>query len=156
MKNAPVQTANEGAGDTANYTPGTLPKLTNPVVAAVLASLLESKAMTGLESVFKQSTTRLSAVIYYLENKYDWHIDRRAVATGTNDGRIAEVSAYWLPQATIGQAFEDGAREWVDEVLQARAKRRKQVDKCKRIAKYKNIARKIDPRQAAFWEGASC
>jgi len=26
----------------------------------------------------------------------------------------------------------------------------------KRIAKHKNIARKIDPRQAAFWEGASC
>lgn len=156
MKNARPQTSETSALFKRNYTTGTLPIRVNTVTAAVLASLLGSHSLTGMESVFKQSTTRLSATIYHLENKYGWRIERRDLATGKNDGRVATVTAYWLPQATIVKAFEAGARDWVDEVLQARAKRRKQVDKCKRIAKYKNIARKIDPRQAAFWEGASC
>jgi hypothetical protein len=121
------------------------------VVAAVLASLLESKAMTGMESVFKQSTTRLGAAIHYLEHRYDWHIDRRDFATGTNDGRIAEVTAYWLPQATIAQAFEAGARQWIDSVKTARALRRNDAEKCRNIATRKNAARKIDPRQSGLW-----
>lgn len=158
MENAPIQTTNESAGDTANYTPGTLPKRTDTVVAAVLASLLESKAMTGMESVFKQSTTRLGAVIHYLENKYDWQIPRRAVATGTKDGRVAEVAAYWLPQATIAQAFDAGARQWVDTVIAARTERRKLADKCRKIAARSNAARKQfktpNPRQDSLWGGA--
>jgi len=155
MKNAPIQTTNEGAVGTANYTPGGLPKRKNTVVAAVLASLLESRAMTGMESVFKQSTTRLGAVIHYLENKYDWHIDRRDVATGTNDGRVASVSAYWLPQATIARAFDAGAREWIESVKTARAERRKQAEKCKADADRINAARRHfktqDPRQDNLW-----
>jgi len=154
MKNAPVQTTNEGAGGTANYTPGQLPKKRNTVVAAVLASLLESRAMTGMESVFKQSTTRLGAVIHYLENKYDWQIPRRDVATGTSDGRVANVSAYWLPQATIAKAFDAGAREWIESVKAARAERRKQSDKCKVDAAQRNARKHFkchDPRQDNLW-----
>lgn len=154
MKNAPIQTTNESAGGTANYTPGKLPKRKNTVVAAVLASLLESRAMTGMESVFKQSTTRLGAVIHYLENKYDWQIPRRSVATGTNDGRVAEVSAYWLPQATIAQAFEAGARDWIESVKAARTERRKQSDKCKADAALRNARKHFkshDPRQNILW-----
>lgn len=158
MKNAPIQTTNEGAGDTADYTPGKLPKRKNTVVAAVLASLLESKAMTGMESVFKQSTTRLGAVIHYLENKYDWQIPRRSVATGTSDGRVAEVSAYWLPQTTIANAFDAGARDWIDSVKTARAERRKQSEECKAEAARINAARKQfkiqDPRQTNLWGNA--
>lgn len=154
MKNAPIQTTNEGAGDTANYTPGKMPKRKNTVVAAVLASLLESRAMTGMESVFRQSTTRLGAVIHYLENKYDWQIPRRSIATGTNDGRVAEVSAYWLPQATIAQAFDAGAREWIESVKNARAERRKQSEKCKAEAAQRNARKHFknhDPRQDSLW-----
>lgn len=154
MKNAPIQTTNEGAGDTANYTPGGLPTRKNTVVAAVLASLLESKAMTGMESVFKQSTTRLGAVIHYLENKYDWQIPRRDVATGTSDGRVANISAYWLPQATIAQAFEAGARDWIESVKTARTERRKQSDKCKADAAKINARKHFkshDPRQDSLW-----
>ena len=84
-----------------------------------------------MESVFKQSTTRLSAAIHYLEQRYDWTIYRRKIATGTNDGRVAEISAYWLPQATITQAFAVGAGDWVEGVKVARAERRKQSGKCK-------------------------
>lgn len=154
MKTPPNQTAFESAPDKHDYTPGKMPKRKNTVTAEVLASLLESKAMTGMESVFKQSTTRLGAVIHYLENQYDWKIPRRFVATGTNDGRIAAISAYWLPQATIANAFDAGARDWIASVTAARAERRKQSDKCKADAEQIN-ARKYfksyDPRQNNLW-----
>lgn len=155
MKNAPVQTTNEGAADTANFNTGTLPKRINTVTADVLAGLLESKTLKGLESVFKQNTTRLGAYVHYLERDYGWHIERRDVATGTNDGRVATISAYWLPQATIAQAFEAGAREWIESVKAARAERRKQSDRCKADAAKINAARKHfkthDPRQENLW-----
>ena len=155
MKTPPNQTAFVSAPDKRNYTPGTLPIRCNTVTAAVLAGLLESNTLTGMDSVFKQSTTRLGAVIHRLEREYGWHIDRRDIATGTNDGRIASISAYWLPQATIAQAFEVGAREWIDNVKSARAERRKQSGKCKADAARLNAARKHlkiqDPRQENLW-----
>ncbi len=157
MKNARPQNSETSAADTANYTPGKFPKLKNTVVASVLASLFESRAITGMESVFKQSTTRLSAAIHYLEQRYDWTINRRKIATGTNDGRVAEISAYWLPQATIAQAFAVGAGDWVEGVKVARAERRKQSGKCKSDAAKIN-ARKhfknLDPRQEDLWRAA--
>lgn len=131
MKKLPNQTASESAIDNCDFTPGTRPHRLNTVIAAVLASLLETNALTGMESVFKQSSTRLAAHIEYLERKYGWRIERRDVVTGTNDGRIATIVAYWLPQATIAQAFEAGAREWIENVKAARAERRKKSEKCK-------------------------
>ena len=154
MKNAPVQDTNEGVADTANYTPGTLPKRINTVRAAVLVCLLESQTMTGMESVFKQSTTRLGAVIHCLTRDYGWHFDRRDIATGTNDGRIASITAYWLPQATIAQAFASGARDWIDKVKAARIERRKQAGKCKADAAQLNARKHFkiqNPRQDSLW-----
>ena len=157
MKTPPNQTAFESAPSKRDYTPGTLPKRIDTVTAAVLAAMLESIMLTGMDSVFKQSTTRLGAVIHRLERDYGWHIDRRDMATGTNDGRVASISAYWLPQATIAQAFETGAREWIDNVKAARAERRKQSGKCKASAAQINAARKHfkiqDPRQDSLWCG---
>ena len=152
MKNAPVQDTNKSAAGTANYTLGKLPNRKNTVTADVLASMLESKAITGTESVFKRTTTRLSAVIYYLEHEYGWHIERRDIATGTNDGRVTTISAYWLPQAVIARAFEAGARTWIESVKEERSKRRKESDKCKAVAAKLNAVRKIDPRQESLWE----
>jgi len=150
MENAPDQTTIESAPSKRNYTPGTLPTRVNTVTAAVLAGLLESNALTGMNSVFKQNTTRLGAVIHRLTRDYGWQIDRRDVATGTTDGRVAEITAYWLPQATIAQAFEAGARQWVNSVKAARALRRNDAEKCRNIATRKNAARKTDPRQSGF------
>ena len=155
MENAPVQTTNESAPDKRNYTPGTLPKHINTVTASVMVALLESNTLTGMESVFKEHTTRLSAVIHYLESpRYGWTIDRRTVSTGTNDGRVAEISAYWLPQETIAKAFEAGAREWINRVKASRSERRKLASKCKADAAQIN-ARKYfkthDPRQDRLW-----
>ena len=155
MKNAPIQPTNESAPDKCNYNPGTLPKRINTVTAAVLAGLLESKEFTGMESVFKQSTTRLSAVINYLEQRYGWCIYRRDIAVGTADGRTPEISIYWLPQATIAKAFENGARGWIDTVNNARLERRKHANECKASAARKNATRKHfkqNPRQDNLWE----
>lgn len=154
MKNAPVQTTNERATHKRNYTPGTLPRRINTVTAAVLAGLLESNILDGMESVFRQSTTRLGAYIHYLERDYGWHIERRDMATGTSDGRIASISVYWLPQATIAQAFEAGARDWISSVKAARAERRKQTDRCKADAARINAHKHFkvqDPRQDRLW-----
>ena len=70
MKNARPQNSETSALDKANYTLGNLPKRINTVTAAVLAGLLESNTLTGMDSVFKQSTTRLGAVIHRLTRDY--------------------------------------------------------------------------------------
>ena len=155
MKTPPNHTEFESAPDKRDYTPGSIPKRINTVTAAVLAGLLESKEFTGMESVFKQSTTRLSAVIDYLEKRYGWSIDRRKIAVGTSDGRIPDISIYWLPQATIAEAFESGAREWIKTVNNARLERRKHANECKVKAAQKNAAQKPfkqNPRQDNLWE----
>ena len=153
MKNAPTS-KDESAPDKRDYTLGKRPARTNTVTAAVLAMMLESKKITGMEAVFNQCTTRLAAVIEYLERKYDWKIERRDIAVDTKDGRIAWITIYWLPQQSISTAFEAGAREWIDKVKVARIERRKQAGKCKASAAIKNAARNQDPRQGKLWGDA--
>lgn len=158
MKTPDLPEEKPSAVDKRDSTPGTLPLRRNTVTAAILASLLESNTLTGMESVFKQSTTRLCAVIHRLMRDYEWHIERCDIVTGTNDGRIASISAYWLPQATITQAFEAGARDWIESVKVARAERRKESEKCKAQAVRLNAVRKFgkpqDPRQSNLWGNA--
>lgn len=153
MKNAPITHSNESAPTSRNYTAGILPTRTNTVTASVLAYLLENHSPTGMEAVFKMSTTRLAAVIHYLEQRYGWHIERNEIVTGTSDGRIATITVYWLSQATILRAFEFGARDWINLVCTTRAERRKLSPKCKVIAAKINASRKIvsNPRQANLW-----
>src|SRR3546814_4874033 len=118
--NAPA-TNHESAPSKRNYNPGQLPKRKNTVTAAVLAGLLEGETLTGMDAVFGQSTTRLGAVVFWLSERYGWTIERRDIATGTNDGRVAWITCYWLRQATRAAAFDVGARPWVDGVKAARA-----------------------------------
>jgi hypothetical protein len=155
MKNAPTTFSNESAPDKRDYTPGELPVRIDTVRADALAAMLEGNDSTGMASVFKHSTTRLSAVIHALTNRYGWQFERRDFAVGTNDGRTPMITVYWLPQETIAKAFEAGAREWIESVNAARAERRKQAGKCKASATKMNAARarlrKQDPRQGAFW-----
>jgi len=154
MKNAPVQNTNESAPDKRDYTPGTLPKHINTVTAAVMVALLESNTLTGMDSVFKENTTRLAAAIGYLKNRYNWSIERRNIATGTNDGRMPTITAYWLSQETIAKAFEAGAREWMNRVKFARAERRKLANKCKTTAAQINARKHFksqNPRQNSLW-----
>lgn len=155
MNNAPTTISSESALDTRDYTPGELPKLINTVRSAALAAMLESTYLTGMDSVFAHSTTRLSAVVYALANRYGWKIKRHDVAVDTSDGRVAWITTYWLPQETIAQAFETGAHEWIESVKLARAERRKQASRNKLTAAQasavRNQLRRQDPRQGALW-----
>lgn len=146
---------NEKASSKRVYIAGTLPARRNTVTSAVLADLLESNVLTGMHSVFNQSTTRLSAVVHSLERSYGWTIERRDVATGTKDGRVAWITAYWLSRITVEQAFAAGARDWIDGVKAARAKQSQQANICKAAAAHINAPRKKfkseDPRQGGLW-----
>ncbi|MET3132554.1 hypothetical protein AAKU55_002828 [Oxalobacteraceae bacterium GrIS 1.11] len=155
MKNAPTTNSNESAPDKRDFTPGILPHRVNTVTAGVLAYMLEGRTTTGMESVLKQSTTRLAAFIHRLSRAYGWPMERTSIAVGTKDGRETWVASYWLSQATIAAAFEVGARGWIEQVKEASASRRKQARKCKTSAAQKNAARrqlrKQDPRQGGLW-----
>ena len=151
MKSARPQNAGTSAREQGHFTPGTLPSRCDTVTAAVLAAMLEGQELTGLDAVYGQHTTRLSAFILSLAREYGWHIARRRIATGTNDGRISWISAYSLPQATRIAAFDAGARQWVDEVKEARARLRKTAPKCKAKAARINAMRDIEARQMSLW-----
>lgn len=135
---------------------GTLPRRKDTVRAAVLAALLESSELTGMESVFEQSTTRLSAVVHALETDYGWSISRRELVVDTKDGRTVSIVAYSLPPATIEQALAMGARPWIDEVKAARAELKQSalIKKKQQAAQAKAIRsqqRRLDPRQLSLW-----
>lgn len=155
MKKRPHNQSNESAKEQNNYSPGQLPPRKNTVTAAVLAALLEGDVLTGMDAVFGQHTTRLSDVVFRLSKHYGWAIERSDIATGTKDGRVAWITAYWLRQATIAAAFKAGTRPWIDGVKTARAKLRKTADKRKAEAARINAAhkqmRKQDPRQFGLW-----
>lgn len=156
MKNARPQTTETSAVDKRDYTPGKLLDRKNTVRAHVLAGLLESNVLTGMGAVFRQSTTRLSAVIHVLKNKYEWPIECHDVAVGTSDGRIETITSYWICQETIARSFEVGARPWIEQVKKARADRRKQSEKCKAKAARMNASRKHqDPRQGDLLAGGA-
>ncbi|HDR9078208.1 TPA: hypothetical protein QDA98_000758 [Burkholderia vietnamiensis] len=126
---------------------GSLPRRVNTVTASFLAELLEGNALTGMEAVFRQSTTRAAAWVHYLESKYGWTIERHEVADGTNDGRISWVTRYWLSDESREAAFAAGARGWIDRVQAAIHNRRANADEVKTRAARLNAAR--DMRGAA-------
>lgn len=101
--------------------------------AEVLAVLLASEDMAGMESVFA-GAHRLSTVIRALTRRYGWPIERHEFAANTVDGRAAWVSMYCLPPETITKALELGAAGWIDEVKAARYKRHQQAGKQQRLA----------------------
>lgn len=158
MKNAPTTNSNESALDKRQYTIGTLPKRQDTVRAAVLATALEGHSLTGMEAVFGQYTTRLSAVVHALESDYGWRFCRDDRVVDTKDGRIASIVAYSLPQAVIEAAFATGARFWINEVKSARAKLKQHAIKRKQEAVKAKAVRaqlpKQDPRQRSLWGDA--
>jgi len=138
MENASPGTGAERAQCDVNLHLGTLPPRLNTVLASVLAAMLESKTLTGMDSVVTQSTTRLSGAIHVLFRQYGWPIEREEVAVGTKDGRVAWVTAYWLPAETIANALEMGLGSWIDEVKAAAADRRRQANKADALALQRN------------------
>jgi hypothetical protein len=133
---------------------GAFPSRHNTVTAEILSRLLNGENLTGMGAVFCASTTRLAAVVEHLDKAHGWTIDRVDIDVGTNDGRMAVIRAYYLPRATIRQAFDSGALKFCQSVKEARAKRRKQAPKAKREADTRNAARaaaKFNPNQGSLF-----
>jgi hypothetical protein len=103
--------------------PGTFPKGPSSLRAEVLAVLLVSADMAGIESIFEHRKTSLNTVIRALVRKYSWPIERRDFPTNIGDGRAAWASVYCLPQEVIDSALDAGGRDWLDGVKAARAAR---------------------------------
>lgn len=124
---------------------GTFPERKNTVIAEVLAHLLDGRRLTGLESVFESSSTRLAHHVHALGKNHGWAIDRREKLVGTSDGRVQAVSEYWLDPDVIEVAMKLGAREWISSVRRARVARRAKAAEAKREAERQNVARRRTP-----------
>lgn len=129
---------------------GSFPLRKDTVTAEVLTHLLRGETLTGLDSVRKANTTRLSAFIHSLEKQYDWIVARHDVFVGTGDGRMPTITAYYLERSTIRAASDRGALEFCRAVDSARDKQRQNASKLKREANKRNAikaAARRDPRQ---------
>ncbi len=127
-------------------TAGTLPHKRATVTAEVLARLLAGERMTSLDAVGCASTTRLAAVVEYLQTDYGWRIERTDRAAGCSDGRVAWISVYWLAPAVITASLATGAAEWCVEVRAARRALRTKAALAQRAAARANTARRSRPQ----------
>ena len=137
---------------------GAFPTRRNTVTAEVLCRLVNGENLTGMDAVFSASTTRLSAVIFYLNEAYGWPIEHVDMDVGTNDGRVAVIRAHFLTRATIRRAFDAGALPFCQSVKEARAKTRKHASKAKAEAAKRNAARtaaRFDPNQGSLFLGGA-
>jgi len=103
--------------------PGKFPTGPSSMRAQVLAVLLASSDMTGIESIFENRKVTLSTVVRALTRKYGWPIERRDFPTNTADGRAAWASVYCLPQPVIDAALAAGGEAWLEGVRAARGAR---------------------------------
>jgi hypothetical protein len=125
------------SNSSASSKPFRYPKMPGTLRADVLAVLLASEDMTGIESIFDQRKQSLSTVIRALIRKYGWPIERRDFPTNTADGRAGWASVYCLPQEVIDAALAGSGRDWLDGVRAARAARRRRPLRAPAIAKSK-------------------
>ena len=76
MKTPDPTKAESSALNSVNFNvPGGFPIKHSSVCAEVLARLLNYERLTSLDAVADASTTRLSAVVFYLASKYGWTIE---------------------------------------------------------------------------------
>jgi hypothetical protein len=138
---------------------GMFPVKQNTVTADVLARFIAGERLTGLESVFDCSTTRLAAVVGYLGKDYAWNIQRDNKAIGCRDGRVTRVSVYWLCPNQTEAALAAGAGAWCQEVKAARRALRAKAAKARIEAARANASKaarraEVDPRQCGLFGDA--
>ncbi len=109
--------------DHKQVTVGRFPTGPGSLRAQVLAVLLASDDMTGIESIFDNRKVTLTTVVRALTRKYGWPVERRDFPTNTADGRAAWASVFSLPQEVIDAALDVGGRDWLDGVRAARGAR---------------------------------
>jgi hypothetical protein len=138
---------------------GRYPAKCDTVTAEVLARLLAHEKLTSLDGVREASTTRLSAVVHYLQSEYGWPIEATDKAAGCRDGRISWVAEYGLPHASIAAAMVAGAGVWCGRVRRCRTARRANAANARRQAARMNTARararlQSHPAQAGLFESS--
>ena len=102
---------------------GRFPSGPSSLRAQVLAVLLASEDMLGVDSLFEHRKVTLTTVVRALVRKYGWPVERHDFPTNTADGRAAWASVFSLPQEVIDAALEAGGRDWIDGVKAARGAR---------------------------------
>lgn len=141
-----------------NFT-GRLPSRQNTVLAAVLASMLEGRHLTGMDAVFGESTTRLAHHIWAIRGDYGWDVHSVDRVVGTKDGRVETIAVYSLPPEVIEVAMAQGARGWIDEVRRQRlALRRKAAEarrKAERFEVSKRLVALVNPAQFNLFGGGA-
>ena len=146
MKTPDPTKAESSALNSVNFTAlGGFPAKQSSVCAEVLARLLNGERLTSLDAVIDASTTRLSAVVFYLSNNYGWTIESTDKAAGCRDGRVAWVSEYTLPADTVSRAMDAGAAAWCANVRAARRTLRAKAAVARCDADRANAARKFRP-----------
>lgn len=156
MKRPTPQKAESSALNSVKFTaPGSFPAKKASVCAEVLARLLKRERLTSLDAVADASTTRLSAVVFYLTSNYGWTIDSTDKAAGCRDGRVAWVSEYFLQADTVARAMAAGAAAWCADVRVARRALRAKAAEAHRKADGANAAKKTRPHpgQWGLFEG---
>ena len=126
--------------------PGRLPAKQSGVQAEILARLLNSERLTGLDAVTAVSTTRLSAVVFNLANKYGWPIKSTKKLAGCSDGRLVWVSEYTLSAEAVARAIDAGAAAWCSDVQKAWRAQRAKAPEVRKIAAWANAVRKTHLR----------
>lgn len=156
MKTPETTKAESSAPNSVNFNvPGGFPAKHSSVCAEVLARLLNYERLTSLDAVVDASTTRLSAVVFYLASKYGWTIESTDKAAGCRDGRVAWVSEYTLPADTVARSMAAGAATWCADVRAARRALRAQATQARHKAEQANAAIKSRPHpgQWGLFEG---
>ena len=100
--------------------PGRFPPASTSARAEVLAVMLASEDMAGIESM-SMPVVGLTPVIRSLMRKYHWPIDQMHFPTNTGDGRASWTTVYCLHQEVIDAALDAGGRDWIAGVKAARA-----------------------------------
>lgn len=131
----------QGAAILASAFQARFPSRLASVTAEVLARLLRGERLTSLDAVAASSTTRLAAVIDYLTGQYGWAIDRKDLAAGCRDGRVAWVREYHLSAQVIANAQAAGGDGWCAGVWQERQQLRTKAPEARAAATRANLRR---------------
>ena len=120
---------------------GGLPAKLGTVTSEVLARLLNSEHITGLQDVCNVNTNLMAAYIYCLEIAYGWTVERKKKVVVNKNGRMALVSEYWIDPEVIFLAKAAGADAWCTEVRAARSASRAKAADVRRLPDRANAAR---------------
>ena len=93
---------------------GRFPTGPSSMRAQVLAVLLASSDMTGIDSIFENRKVTLNTVVRALVRKYGWPVERRDFPTNLADGRAAWASVYSLAPEVVAAAMGAGGEAWVE------------------------------------------